>query len=53
MDGSRERFSTEKEALKWFWKTKAHYDKQGAEFDMSCLKVIEEYNNVDESLTIN
>ncbi len=47
MDGSREYFKTEKEAVLKFLKMKNESIEENSEFDMSVMKLIMEYNNID------
>ena len=46
MDGSRKYFETEEEAVKEFNRLKTEYINEQAEFDMTCFKLLAEYNNV-------
>jgi len=48
MDGGRTYFKTSISARKEFKKLKKEYLKEGAEFDMSCFKILEEFNNVNK-----
>jgi len=48
MDGGTTYFKTSIDALKEFNKLKMESLKEGIEFDMSCFKILKEFNNIDK-----